>query len=89
MQEAGRLLGASAEPAARRAHREFWCSCWQSTFAGIDWVMSLEPHWFSTMYGVIFVVGGVLKTFAFMIILTMSLTSQAGDAGDGCAADFP
>ncbi|MDQ5857931.1 MAG: hypothetical protein M3542_06595, partial [Acidobacteriota bacterium] len=24
------------------------------TFAAIDWAMSLEPHWFSTMYGVLF-----------------------------------
>src|SRR5580700_10326570 len=24
------------------------------TFASIDWVMSLEPHWFSTIYGMIF-----------------------------------
>ena len=38
------------------------------TFAAIDWAMSLEPHWFSTMYGVIFVVGQVLSTLAFAIV---------------------
>ena len=27
------------------------------TFAAIDWAMSLEPHWFSTIYGVIFMGG--------------------------------
>jgi len=25
------------------------------TFASIDWGMSLEPHWFSTMYGFLFI----------------------------------
>jgi len=27
------------------------------TFASFDWMMSLEPHWFSTIYGVL-VMGG-------------------------------
>src|SRR5208282_5344347 len=26
------------------------------TYASVDWVMSLEPHWFSTIYGMIFMV---------------------------------
>jgi hypothetical protein len=38
------------------------------TFAAIDWTMSLEPHWFSTMYGLIFVVGQVLATLCFSVI---------------------
>ena len=38
------------------------------TVAAIDWAMSLEPHWFSTMYGVIFVVGQALSTLAFAIV---------------------
>ena len=29
------------------------------TFAAVDWVMSLEPHWFSTIYGVLFMGGQV------------------------------
>lgn len=40
-----------------------------STFAFIDWVMSLEPHWFSTIYGAMFLVGQALEAFAFMIAL--------------------
>jgi len=39
------------------------------TFASIDWVMSLEPHWFSTIYGLIFMVGQVLSTLAFGIVI--------------------
>jgi len=43
------------------------------TFAAIDWGMSLEPHWFSTIYGVLFMVGGALSAFAFMIPVGVSL----------------
>ena len=38
------------------------------TFAAFDWAMSVQPLWFSTMYGVIFIVGQGLSTFAFAII---------------------
>jgi len=37
------------------------------TFASTDWVMSLEPHWFSTIYGMMFMVGQALTTLAFVI----------------------
>ena len=37
------------------------------TFAATDWVMSLEPHWFSTIYGMMFMVGQTLTTLAFVI----------------------
>jgi hypothetical protein len=38
------------------------------TFASIDWVMSIEPHWFSTIYGVIWVVNQGLSALAFAIV---------------------
>jgi hypothetical protein len=38
------------------------------TFAAIDWIMSLEPKWYSTIYGVWYLIGGVLTTLAFMIL---------------------
>lgn len=47
------------------------------TFASIDWAMSLEPHWFSTMYGVIFIVGQVLSTLAFSIVAAAWLQKRA------------
>jgi len=47
------------------------------TLAAVDWAMSLEPHWFSTMYGVIFVVGQVLTTFAFAIVASAWLRKHA------------
>ncbi len=38
------------------------------TFASFDWGMSLEPHWYSTIYGVIFFAGQGLAALAFTIV---------------------
>jgi hypothetical protein len=46
------------------------------SFATIDWVMSLDPHWFSTIYGVIFVVAQGLASLAFAIIIVARLAPQ-------------
>ncbi len=43
------------------------------TFAAVDWVMSLEPHWFSTMYGLLFIVGQGVNVLCFVVILLMLL----------------
>jgi hypothetical protein len=45
-----------------------------TTFAFIDWIMSLEPHWFSTIYGAMFMVGEMLESFAFVIALMIVLS---------------
>jgi hypothetical protein len=37
------------------------------TFASVDWYMSLEPEWFSTIYGFIFVAAWSLSALAFTI----------------------
>ncbi len=39
------------------------------SFASFDWAMSLEPHWFSTIYGVQFVVGQVLSTLCLAVVV--------------------
>ncbi|MBY0528251.1 MAG: hypothetical protein K2R98_32980 [Gemmataceae bacterium] len=41
------------------------------TFAAIDWAMSLEPHWFSSIYGVMFANGQLLAALAFAVLLTL------------------
>lgn len=46
------------------------------TFAAVDWVMSLEPHWFSTIYGMVFIVGQVLATLAFVIVALTLLSDS-------------
>jgi hypothetical protein len=39
------------------------------TFASVDWGMSLEVHWFSAIYGVMFAVGQAVTAWAFVIVL--------------------
>jgi hypothetical protein len=39
------------------------------TFASFDWLMSLEPHWFSTMFGVLVMGGQALSAMAFAIVV--------------------
>ncbi|NKB67828.1 MAG: hypothetical protein GKR89_12260 [Candidatus Latescibacteria bacterium] len=46
------------------------------TLASVDWLMSLEPHWFSTIYSVIYMVGQALLTWAFMIIVGTKLAQR-------------
>ena len=43
------------------------------TFASIDWLMSLEPKWYSSMYGISFVVGCGLSAFVYVIFLLTQL----------------
>ena len=46
------------------------------TFAAFDGIMSLEPHWFSTIFGVCYFAGGYMAFFAFTILLTQWLGSK-------------
>jgi hypothetical protein len=39
------------------------------TFSSVDWGMSLNPHWFSTVYGILFMVGQVLSAMALVVVL--------------------
>jgi len=36
------------------------------TFSAIDWLMSIEPHWYSTIFGMIFMVSHGLVALAFV-----------------------
>lgn len=47
------------------------------SFASVDWAMSLEPHWFSTIYGILFIGGQVLSALAFAIPIVAILANQA------------
>jgi len=46
------------------------------TFAAIDWFMSLEPDWFSTIYGLIFVASWSLSALAFVIAVMAWLSKD-------------
>jgi hypothetical protein len=43
------------------------------TFASIDWVMSLNAHWFSTIFGVYFFAGSMVGFFATMALIIIYL----------------
>ena len=44
------------------------------TFAVIDWVMSLDPHWTSTVYALIYMAGQALFAICFGVIILFLLT---------------
>jgi hypothetical protein len=46
------------------------------TFASFDWVMSLEPAWSSTIYGMIFIVTQALSAISLAIIACMLLSKS-------------
>jgi hypothetical protein len=48
------------------------------TFAAIDWLMSLEPEWFSTMFGLLIMAGFGLTAFAFAILVAVRLSREDG-----------
>jgi len=39
------------------------------TFASIDWVMSLEPMWYSSLFGLLFGAGQILSALAFALVV--------------------
>jgi hypothetical protein len=47
------------------------------TFAMIDWTMSVNPHWFSTMWGPLHMVGQGLSAMSFAIVVLIMLSQVA------------
>ncbi|MSP72467.1 MAG: hypothetical protein EXR76_09870 [Myxococcales bacterium] len=46
------------------------------TFAMFDWSMSLDPHWFSTIYGVINFAGSMMACYAALALASLWLTKN-------------
>lgn len=46
------------------------------TFAVVDWTMSVNPHWFSTMWGLLYVAGWGLSALAFSIFVLARLSKE-------------
>jgi hypothetical protein len=44
-----------------------------TTFAAIDWIMSLTPHWYSTMFGVYFFAGAFVGFIALLSVLASAM----------------
>jgi hypothetical protein len=47
-------------------------------FASYDILMSLDPHWFSTIFGVYFFAGGILSAVATITLLALLLQNLGG-----------
>ena len=52
------------------------------SFASFDWLMSSEPHWYSTIYGV-YIFAGMACVSLSVITLTVVWLRSAGRLGDG------
>ena len=47
------------------------------TLASVDWVMSLDPHWYSTIFGMIFMISHLLSTMSFIVLIAVALSDFA------------
>jgi hypothetical protein len=43
------------------------------TFSAFDWMMSLDPEWYSTIYGLVVMVGQVINAFSFVVVMIVLL----------------
>jgi len=50
--------------------------CLIVTFAAVDWMLTLDSHWFSTIWGLLFVAGWALSCFCFVIAVMAFLSDK-------------
>lgn len=43
------------------------------SFAGFDWLMSLDPRWYSTIFGVYVIAGAIVSSLALLAVMTLVL----------------
>jgi hypothetical protein len=46
------------------------------TFMSVDWAMSLDPRWYSSIYGMLFMIGQALSALAFCIVVVAYLQTD-------------
>lgn len=46
------------------------------TLASIDWLMSLDPHWYSSLFGFYFIAGQIVAGMAFTIVMVRYLSDR-------------
>jgi hypothetical protein len=44
-----------------------------TAFASVDWIMSLTPHWYSTIFGVYFFAGSFVGFFALLSVVAVAM----------------
>ncbi len=59
-----------------------------TTFFGIDWIMSLEPHFYSDVFGLVFGAGLVVPAMAFVLFATELANPTQSDALVSPMQDF-
>ena len=47
-----------------------------ATLAAVDWLMSIEPHWYSTIYGIYLIGSQGLSALAFLVIFALWLARR-------------
>lgn len=47
-----------------------------TAFVGFDWLMSLDPYWFSSLYGAIFLAGSAVAAMTFLILVANVLVQR-------------
>jgi len=57
------------------------------TFASIDWIMSLDPSWISTIYGLLFLAGQLLSALCFTVVIA-AILSKYKPASEFLKADY-
>jgi hypothetical protein len=72
-EDAARFLGKSTKLAG--PGMIFFCLL--VTFSVVDWVMTLDPHFFSTIWGLLFVAGWGLSCFCFVVAVLAYLSDKA------------
>ncbi len=56
------------------------------TFASFDWMMSLQPAWYSTIYGVVIFGGSAMTVFALLVLISIALI-DGGHVGDAISVE--
>jgi hypothetical protein len=72
---------AGDEPTRARIARSIWkvsamgiiLYVLTQSFQAVDWLMSLQPHWYSTIFGVYYFAASTLAFFAFVTLVAMGL----------------
>ncbi len=50
--------------------------CVSITFAAVDWLMSLEPHYYSTTFGFRIITGQAVNAMSFGVVISMALADR-------------
>lgn len=56
------------------------------SFAGFDWVMSLQPEWYSTIFGIYMIAGSLVSAMAVLAIV-VTLLRDHGAFGEVCTKE--